>query len=600
MRFFQTHMRTRIFAAALGCAAAFGFFALAHPALAQDAASQLAEVAEGGGLPTTSVFVIIARIIRVLLGTLGIVFTVVVLYAGFIYLSAQGNPDKIKVANKMLKNGIIGMILCMLSFSITQFVLSRLLGAAGLNGGIASIADQYGEPLSGSLGAGIVEAHYPERNAIDVPRNTRIMVTFKEPIDPSTVIAGFDQNEASTGLNTDGVNIYPTASGESASLATDEVLVHVSEDRMTFSFDPVPLLGSSVSDVNYSVFLSPSILKDNGTAAFTGNYGDGYLWTFEVSTEADLTPPQVVSVMPSRSPEARNTTIAITFNEAMDAVSSQGTYDGADGTFLNIEVTEDGGAGARVPGTFAIGNGYRTVEFTPFDACGEDPCGDTIYCLPASANLSVRARAATLASEPPQAQPFGMTFDGLVDASANSLDGDGDDAAEGPGTDDYAWAFSTDASVNDDVPVITDIRPGVNGEFADQDADVEIDFSVPMRASTLSSSNVSLWPDPWYEFWFSVGKVDTIGTDGEALSTSAYISHPTLVSPESLGWTYYPVVTEGVKSAYQICMYPAEGPNESGTGSCNVTESLPFCCNGVPSGTACVTGSGSTLPDSQD
>ena len=49
---------------------------------------------------------------------------------------------------------------------------------------------------------------------------------------------------------------------------------------------------------NYTVKLTNSIKKADKTAAFTASNQDGYEWTFEVSTEVDLTPPKVVSVCP--------------------------------------------------------------------------------------------------------------------------------------------------------------------------------------------------------------------------------------------------------------------------------------------------------------
>jgi hypothetical protein len=78
----------------------------------------------------------------------------------------------------------------------------------------------------------------------------------------------------------------------------------------------------------------------------------------------------------------------------------------------------------------------------------------------------------------------------------------------------------------------------------------------------------------------------------------AVIDHPTLVPPEvALNQFYYPIVTQGVKSAYQICMYPAIGPSSTPTGEppcngrdycCNgVATNLPYCCGGAPSATAC-------------
>lgn len=617
MRFSKNSMRSRLAAgAAFGVLAVCVFFA-AHPALAQSAASQLATSATAAGASTNSLPIIIAKVIRVFLGTLGIIFTCVVLYAGWIYMTAQGDDTKIKKAKDMIRNGVIGMVICVSAFTITTYILNSLLDNWAPGGSSGSVADQYSEPLSGSLGAGIIEAHYPERNAIDVPRNTRIMVTFKEPLNPADIISGYDTNPESTDLNTANVLIYKTTdvdSRDTLSLAAEGVTVRMNETKTIFVFDPVELLGSSTDDTNYTVALLNDIRKEDDTAAFVGAYDDGYEWTFEVSTEVDLTPPQIVSVTPRESgTDARNITLSITFDEAMDPVAGTGTYlaesaaaGSATDTFSNITVDSTTTAsGYHVDGTYAISNGYKTVEFTPTEACGVDPCGDTIYCLPATDDgsddtLTITAKAANVSlTDAPQAEPIGVSFDGLVDAAANSLDGDEDGIGDGPDEDTREWTITITDEINNVVPYIMAMRPDIREEEATNDAPVTVDFSIPMRSSTLNTTNVSLWPDPWYEFWFTTGKTDFLDGDGDTLYTTASIDHPTMVSIDDLGWAYDPVVMRDVKSAYQICMFPPDGPkaNEDGIGSssnmCGPQAGTAYCCNGEPQDTACKT----TYPD---
>lgn len=612
MRFLKNSMRSRLAAAAAFGVLAVCVFSTAHPALAQsvqDASTQLAASASAAGVSDTTLPVIIARVIRVFLGTLGIIFTIVVLYAGWIYMTAQGDDTKLKKAKDMIKNGVIGMILCIFSYTITSYILGRLLGTWTGGNGSSSIADQYSEPLSGSLGAGIIESHYPERNAIDIPRNTRIMVTFKEGIDPASIFLNWDADPAvlladqSSDLNVANVIIYPTADalGTDAKLTETQVAVSTVKngdgEYTTFVFDPTPLLGSSTDDTNYTIALANTIKKADGSAAFSGSNSGGYEWTFEVSTEVDLTPPQVVSVVPRASAtDARNITVSITFDEAMDPVAGTGTYAAeTTSTFNNITVASETTESGYVDGTFAISNGYKTIEFTPTEACGVDPCGDTIYCLPAPAGdastnaIEVTAKAASVGDEPPQADPIYVPSNGLVDAAANSLDGNGDDEGTGPDDDNYVWGFSTDDTINNTVPTITETQPGILEGLASNSANVTVTFSVPMKSSTINTTSVSLWPDPWYEFWFTTGKTDLV-VDEETISTTAEISHPIMVSEADEGWDYDPVITRDVKSAYQICMYPTDGPNRAGTGMCGTSASgARYCCNGAASEEACRT-----------
>jgi hypothetical protein len=321
------------------------FAVSALPAQAQTAFEQFGTAST---LPTSNIAIIIARVIRAVLGVVGIIFVILIIYAGFLYLLARGEPEPVKKAKKIFQQSIIGLIIMFSAYSIASFILSRLLAAA-FTGSTAAVADAYSEPLSGSLGAGILEDHYPPRNATDIPRNTRIFITFKEAINPESIIKGYVDDPASTDLNTDSIVIYPTADGPSSALASDEVAVYHDEAFEIFVFDPVEYLGSSEEDTNYTVSLTPNIEKTDGSSAFSGAYASGYAWTFEVSTEIDLTPPYVVSVVPQPdSLEPRNVTVEINFSEAMDPVAVTGSYIiGEEPLFTNIRVANEAGALTR-------------------------------------------------------------------------------------------------------------------------------------------------------------------------------------------------------------------------------------------------------------
>ncbi|TAL51390.1 hypothetical protein EPN81_00085 [Patescibacteria group bacterium] len=578
----------------IGVLCVFGLLMTAAPTLAQETAFQ--QFADASTLPQDSIAIIIARVIRVALTLVGIIFTSLIIYAGFLFLLARGEPEPIKKAKKIFQQSIIGLLIIFSAYAITTFILNRLLDAA-YTGTSEAIADAYAEPLSGSLGGGILDDHYPERDAVDIPRNTRIFVSFKEAINPSSIVEGYETNPDSRNLNIESVLIYPTDEGENSALAPDEVVVTYDEEFETFVFDPVEYLGSSQEDTNYTVFLTNKIQRASGSAAFTGAYASGYAWTFEVSTEIDLTPPYVTSVVPAaNADEPRNVTIEINFSEAMDPVASTGSYlILEDSFFTNIEVQD--AAMANVEGTFEISNAYRTISFTTIDACGEDPCGDTIYCLPTNQLISTVAKAATLKEdEIPQAEPTGVTFDGVVDAAANSLDGDHDENAcgsasdtieciDGDENDNYEWSFTTNDEIEDTVPqIITDgLEPGIREGEISTSANVEVTFNTYLKSSTVDTHAVSLWPDPYYEFWFAIRKEN----DDTNKRTKVLIEHPTLVSTDVGGWDYWPVLNNEIKSAYQICMYPAIGPGancEEGR-----VAGYPYCCNGIASANACQT-----------
>jgi len=71
----------------------------------------------------------IARLIRVVLGFLGIIFLVLILYAGFTWMTAAGNEEKIGTAKKTMVAAIIGAAIILAAYAITYFVIDQLLVA---------------------------------------------------------------------------------------------------------------------------------------------------------------------------------------------------------------------------------------------------------------------------------------------------------------------------------------------------------------------------------------------------------------------------------------------------------------------------------------
>ena len=72
---------------------------------------------------------IAASVIRVVLGFLGIIAVLIVLYAGFLWMTAAGNDDKIASAKSMMSAGIIGLVIILAAFGIATFVMNSLVTA---------------------------------------------------------------------------------------------------------------------------------------------------------------------------------------------------------------------------------------------------------------------------------------------------------------------------------------------------------------------------------------------------------------------------------------------------------------------------------------
>ena len=73
-----------------------------------------------------------ALVIQVMMGTLGVLFTLYIVYAGFLITLSGGNEEKVTKGKNVLRYSIIGLLITFLSFSITLF-LTRYLEEAGTN-----------------------------------------------------------------------------------------------------------------------------------------------------------------------------------------------------------------------------------------------------------------------------------------------------------------------------------------------------------------------------------------------------------------------------------------------------------------------------------
>lgn len=86
----------------------------------------LEDVGGSAGLQQADLPTVIGQLIGVVLSFLGIVFLLLIIYAGFLWMTAGGNTDKVGKAKKLLINGVIGLILILAAFAISSFVLNAI------------------------------------------------------------------------------------------------------------------------------------------------------------------------------------------------------------------------------------------------------------------------------------------------------------------------------------------------------------------------------------------------------------------------------------------------------------------------------------------
>ena len=114
---------------------ALAFFALTvMPVLAQAQLQTGIEYGTFTGLGTRDLREGVMQIVRLLLGFLGIVAILLMLYGGFLWFTSAGNEEKVSQAKKVISAAIIGLVIIFISYAIAQFVINQLLVATGAPG----------------------------------------------------------------------------------------------------------------------------------------------------------------------------------------------------------------------------------------------------------------------------------------------------------------------------------------------------------------------------------------------------------------------------------------------------------------------------------
>jgi len=94
-----------------------------------------ARVAFGSIDSSTSLAKVIGQIIYAILGFLGIIFILLLIYGGFLRMTAQGDPGKIKTSYGIITSAVIGVVIILASYTITAFIIGKVEGSVGNGGG---------------------------------------------------------------------------------------------------------------------------------------------------------------------------------------------------------------------------------------------------------------------------------------------------------------------------------------------------------------------------------------------------------------------------------------------------------------------------------
>lgn len=73
--------------------------------------------------------VIIGNLVQAFISILGVLFLVLIIYGGWLWLTARGEADRVEKAKSTITRAIIGLLIIFSAYALTSFVISRLVTA---------------------------------------------------------------------------------------------------------------------------------------------------------------------------------------------------------------------------------------------------------------------------------------------------------------------------------------------------------------------------------------------------------------------------------------------------------------------------------------
>ena len=436
------------------------------------------------GLTTVDIRVAAGSIIQLFLGLLGLIALVIVLYAGFVWMTSGGNEEKISQAKKILSAGVIGLMIILSAYAITTFILNEIQGA--LTGGNTTpqtcsanvcygctrcdadgnyIPDNSCYGCGNNSGGGFdFEVTWNSPTGNDVSLCSIVQVKLNAQVDPSSVDA-------------DSFKFYECLSyvnGTCTSVGNNLVTNPASQFSLSSSGKIIKfILGEDYKeDTYYVVDLPIGGIQQDGQNEFLSNE---FTWTFKTGDETDIEPPTVINVFPDSEDVCLNSYIEIEFSEDMDLDSLEQTeafrlYDNLLNDLSNIEFSHN--AWDRKLIVYPDRNYIAEHDYYPL-----------------------------------------LERDIIKDTCGNPLDGNFDTIVQEDNTDDYptngpstTWTFKTGQNEYCE-PQITDISPGetyydsntsliITGYYLSGGTTLVFDDDVVVNeTSELCLDSSSYWPE---------------------------------------------------------------------------------------------------------
>ena len=96
-----------------------------------EGANRLSYIGGQAGFGSASLVTVIASIVNIVLGLLGVAFLVLTVVAGMRWMLSGGDQEKIKQARSTIVHSVVGLAIVLAALAISLFVTSQLGTATG-------------------------------------------------------------------------------------------------------------------------------------------------------------------------------------------------------------------------------------------------------------------------------------------------------------------------------------------------------------------------------------------------------------------------------------------------------------------------------------
>ena len=287
MKRFSLRAFSALSVSALLLSCLFGIPAAVHAQTSAPTAPDvgLTQVGSTVHLSGTDPRVIVVRIINVALSLIAIILVCIILYAGFLWMTSGGDPEKTAKAKKYIQNAIIGVIIILSAWAITKFILNALVGATTNSSGGTSTSQGTGRGGSfgsaGISGGFVLQGVQPEGSA---PRNAVVRFLFSDAVNPEDVNANLHVFAAST---TTPVAGGFTVAGSLVTFTPSSTCPAPNADRYCFD-----------AFTAYTTHVDPAMRSQTGQVIACGGLGAVCEGHFVTTDQIDVTPPTVTLLAP--------------------------------------------------------------------------------------------------------------------------------------------------------------------------------------------------------------------------------------------------------------------------------------------------------------